>query len=772
VVFAALGAVGFLPLFGGPGYEHSLASGILVPSAAAIAVGLELSAEPALAPLACVGRALAVGASLAAIAFLTALLHGLRVGMCDFWGGTILFALTAGSGSLLGAVWGALVAEVCRGRRRRRLLCVLLGLAAPLLGIVVSAARFYGSPMVFSYDPFFGFFSGTLYDTIVDVRTELWTYRAGSLATLAGVLLVASALGRTDGTSAASPRRGQDLRPGRIARGSGWGCAARLALGGASLLASLVVAIEGPALGHWQTASTIARALGGRASGPRCDVVYPESLLADQASLLLRDCEQQVAADEQRLGAHLEGRLTEFVFRDANEKRRLMGAAETSIAKPWRREVYVQMAAYPHPILGHEVAHVVAGSFARGPFRIAGALGGLWPNPGLIEGIAVAASPDDDELTDAQWARAMLDLGILPPLRSLFSLGFLGENASKSYTVAGAFVAWVLARWDTAVVRGWYGGGSLEALTGKSWSDLEADFHASLRSLPMPPQASAYARARFERPSVWSRRCPHTVDALDRDADRCRDDHSYARAITLYAQALERDPHDWHALLAHAKIQTFFLDNTRGRGDLERLAREGDTPRTWRDRAQEALADDDLLRGFTDRAEVTYGALAGSVLDEDVARTLEVKALAAKTEQLEARRAVVDLLVGQADQPGRPVDAWLGGVSLGEWAGATHEPLASYLVGKNLALHEDYARAAAWLDKALDALDAGAPTQQLPGRVRRELLRERARTACALEDEAGLVRVRHAVEQPGSPFEGTAGGRREWVLRLIARCRR
>src|SRR4051812_25237426 len=41
VVAVASTLVGFLPLFGGPGYEHALASGLLVPSAAAIAMALD-----------------------------------------------------------------------------------------------------------------------------------------------------------------------------------------------------------------------------------------------------------------------------------------------------------------------------------------------------------------------------------------------------------------------------------------------------------------------------------------------------------------------------------------------------------------------------------------------------------------------------------------------------------------------------------------------------------------------------------------------------------
>ena len=72
-------------------------------------------------------------------------------------------------------------------------------------------------------------------------------------------------------------------------------------------------------------------------------------------------------------------------------------------------------------------------------------------------------------------------------------------------------------------------------------------------------------------------------------------------------------------------------------------------------------------------------------------------------------------------------------------------------------------RAATWLDRALDE---GAETP----RIGRELLRQRAICACALEDRAALAKVRTLVTEPRSPFEGSAGGRREWVLRLVERC--
>jgi hypothetical protein len=748
VVFALLAGTGFLPLFGGPGYEQSLASGVIVPTAAAIASAIELSGVD-VPPLACVASGAVFGGALAAVGFSTALLHGLRAGICDFWGGAIFYALTAGFGSVLGGTWGAVVAEACRRMaKRRRIASVLLALAGPLLGIVISVARFWGSPMIFGYDPFFGFFSGALYDTIVDVRTELWTYRAGSLATLVGVALVASVLSRTKaGTLTVLPLR-RDMP-----------ALARMLVGITALAGSVALAADGPDLGHWQTAESIARALGGRAAGPHCDVLFPDSLLSEQVTLLVRDCEEQLASDEKRLGTRIRGRLTEYVFRDGNEKRRLMGAAQTSIAKPWRREVYVQLAGYPHPILGHEIAHVVAGSFGRGPFRVAGSAAGFWPNPGLIEGTAVATSPDDDELSDAQWARAMLDLGILPPVRGLFSVGFLGENAAKSYTIAGAFVGWVLEGWGASVVRAWYGGASIEELTGRTWVTLDAQFRESLRGLTMPPDALAYAKAKFERPSVWARKCPHVVDALNRDADRCRDDHRFVLAIETYQSVIARDPYDWHAHFERARIDIWFGDNARGRDELTAIRNDERVPRTWRDRAEELLADDDLTRGLNDRAAAAYRALASHTLDEDAVRTLEVKAESAR--EPVSRQAIVDLLIGE---PGRPADPWVGALSLGIWAGQKHEPMAGYLIGKNLALHAEYARAAVWLDTAFDD---GVATAS----IGRELLRQRGVCACALGDAAAIERVRERVEANGSPFAQSAGsGRKQWLLALLARC--
>jgi tetratricopeptide (TPR) repeat protein len=751
VVAVLLTAIGFLPLFGGPGYEAALAAGLVVPSAAAIATALDTARRGSPTPLAACARGVSAGLVYAALALATTLAHALRVGVCELWGALLYFVLTAGAGSSMGGTWGFVAGEitgalVARGRvRRARTVAVLLALAGPVLGVVVSLWRFYTSPMIFAFDPFVGYFSGTLYDTVIDAGTPLLTYRLGSLATLAAVALFASVL-----------RRDDDRPFGLVLDLASAPTRARSALGLCAAAASVGTILAGTSLGHFSTAASIAADLGAERHGARCDVVYPSTTREQEANLLVKDCEEEVRAVEARLGTRGPDRIVAFFFRDENDKKRLMGAAHTYIAKPWRNEVYLQLGAYPHPVLGHELAHVIAGGMGRGAFRVAGDLGGYLPNPGLIEGVAVAASPGDEDLEDAQWARAMMQLGILPPMQRVFSLGFLGDASAKSYTLAGAFVGWIGDTWGMEAVRRWYGGDDIAGITGRGWPALDEAFRAHLATVPLPPEAESFARARFARPGIFGRRCPHVVDALRQEAEVCRDTHRFEEAIRIYREVLAKDPHDFASRSGLAQTMRRHGDRAKGRAELEAIASSEEVPRTWRDRAAEALADADLIEGDLEPARRRYAALASRSIDEDQARTFEVKRLA--TEDPVAREAITILLLG--DEKHRP-DPFVSGEALGRWEGRS--PLASYLVGRNLLLHGFYERSAAALDAALDG---ALPT----ARVAREALRQRAIAACALGDRAALERVREVIEGPDDPFQGISAGRRSATIRMIARC--
>lgn len=731
-------SLGFLPLLGAPSYESALVAGLLLPLFVAPRAALR-AAPPSSSLLLALGDGGIAGLRLALALLLISLAHGLRTGFCSLTDGLALYALGPLCGALLAGVWGALsgwgVARV-RGERSVRALAIALSLAAPLGCVAVSVARFLSSPMVFAFDPFVGFFSGTLYDTVIDGTDRLLTYRIGSLFTLLFALGAASHV---------------DMR----LRGEG---PPRRWMIGASLLAlsgSVVITALGSELGHWQTASSTRRQLGARLDGERCSAVYPATMRDADAALFVRDCEQQLGAVSRYLGVERPPHVVAYLFQDAAQKRRLMGAAETYIAKPWLREVYVQVSGYPHPVLGHELAHVVAGELGRGPFKIAGSALGLLPNPGLIEGIAVAASPDDDELSPEAWSKAMLELGILPSVESIFSLGFLSQNSSRAYTVAGAFVGWVHERWGTEVMQRWYHGEPLSALTGQPWTSLDEAFRAHVASLRAPDEAMALARARFDRPALFGRICPHEVDAQKREAQTLLASGNTRGAEAQVLAALSLDRRDASAKLLRATCAERLGAVELAESELRQMADDSVLARSWRDRAEERLGDLALARGDDAAAIASYDAVAARVLDEDRLRTLDVKRIAARSAQ--ARRALLPYLIGA---PETGTDPLTGVEELARWAAtAPTEGLPMYLLGRNALGRGQHARAGALLDEAL-------ARGNMPDRIWREVARQRVFAGCATRDEAG---VRRGIEA-WSAARAPAGNRDALLRALAARC--
>ncbi len=738
--------LGFLPQFAGPGYEAALAAGIFLPSVAAITIALEVSREKGKASDA-VARGAAFGALLAALGFLVVLAHGLRVGFCDPSEGLWLYALGPGVGTVLGGVSGGVAGFALSRSKRpekgraRVAVAVLLAFAGPLLGVVVSLTRFMTSPMVFAFDPYVGVFAGPLYDTVVSVVDRLVTYRQGTALTLIALVTGARLL---DASLDRGARVALRERPGLTA----------LAL--AALVGSLWHSASGPRFGHWSTSASIAEALGGRHSGKRCDVVFARALPLRDIRLFTRDCDASLAQVEAYFGVRGPERIRVFLFGNDGEKGWLMGASRTYIAKPWRGEVYLQAAPYPHPVLQHELAHVVAGSFARGPFRVAGPLGGVWPDPGRIEGFAVAAAmDDDDELTPEEWAASMQKLGLLPELSQVFELDFLGFNAQKAYTVAGAFVSWLRATHGTAAIRRWYAGASLEAVTGgKGLAALERDFRAALARTRVPERALATAQARFERPSFFARRCPRIVDRSLGEAGQKLDVGDLQGARDGFDEALRLDAGNVEARFGLAGC-------ARRSGDAERalalhvaLTRAEDVPKVQRARALETAGDIELGRGRGEAAKKLYEEAEAHVFSEDRTRTLDVKELAAEGS---GREAIVSLLIGD----GELGPAWDVAAPLIQ-AWADREPnhdVPPYLLGRNVFSAGRYKEAASYLERSI-ALEPRLPS------VRREALRLRLIAACALGDVPGVgAALERAVADPE-----LLPARRAGLERLAERC--
>jgi hypothetical protein len=527
IALTALGlALCFIPLLNVLGYESAFVIGVTAAIASAdlgtlapsVAAARARSTSPTLQVLAIYGEAAATGLLLALIPALLLALNALRVKNCDLWSGWAAWTLLSVGDALAGAAVGTLAGLALPGKAPRparnrlaRVAAVLTILASFIWGLV----RFYRTPAIFAYDPFAGFFSGSLYDENVPLGRTLLLYRLMNVALVAAALGIAALVLTT-------PSEGE-FASLRLSRPPWKGRSSAIVLAAAGLLIGVPLFVMRGSLGFAPDADDIARALGGRRETQHFIIYYPLGTdTARDIDLIASDHEFRYAELTAELGVEPIGpgeKIKSFLFASADQKQALMGAAETFIAKPWLKQIYLQAEPFPMPILMHEMGHVFAGAFGDSLFHISvrWRFAGLpYPafNVGLIEGAAVAAdwSEPDQALTPHEWSRAMDELGLLPPLDQVFGLSFFGSNAAISYTVAGSFCRWLIDTRGIASFRDVYrSGGDFAAAYGQPLGDLETQWHAFLETVPVSPEALAVARERFTQPGLFGQVCAHAI---------------------------------------------------------------------------------------------------------------------------------------------------------------------------------------------------------------------------------------------------------------------
>jgi len=687
---------------------------------------------------AAIGSALGTGVLLLAIPTAILALNQLRVRNCAPLEGLGFVLLGPGVGVLLASFVGLGIGALVKRPRLAITLAVLVPIASALWGL----AQFWFSPAIFVYDPFAGWFPGTIYDEDVGLPDSLLTYRAFSLAWLGAAITLFSIVWQP---AAERPIAWRNLR-------TRW---PRTLLAIALFAFALGGRTQGLALGHRTSVASIDETLGAVRRGARCVVHAPRELSEAQLARMVEDCDFRVSRAESMLGVTQTTPVHAFFYRDTEEKRRAMGAGSTFIAKPWRDEVHLQLRGWPHPVLAHEVVHVVAGNAARGPFRVSGQLGGYLPNPGFIEGIAVAVEwPSSDGMTPHEWARALREMDRLPPLSDLFGLRFLQHPARDAYATAGSFVRWALDTKGAEAVRAAHRAGD-PSLLGGSLAELEAEWNRFLDTIELDPQKLALAELRFSRSSIFATTCPHVLARLQQElgADLAAGDDR--RVVRTCREILSIEEGDLGARLAlvGALARRGQLDEARA----ELASLEEGAPAPLVAMAKERLADALWLRGDREAARALYEALLELPQSDDERRGREVKLLAIRTGGAVGRH-VRDLLVGP-DARGVPAPI---AVHLARGiADARQDGLGAYLEARQLIQNERWDLAWPLLQVAKER---GLPSERFDD----ELLRMTAISAFAL----GRLDESRALFEAARSRPALRNDAEDWLARIAWRVER
>lgn len=593
----------FLPLADHLGFELALAltiaSAVAAPAVGVAALRLELSRPgPGRRPVLAAFAAALFAMLALVVPTLLILLNGLRRPVCDPLAGALWLVVLPAPTAWLAAALGGL-ARVRVGSAGRA--AVLVG-AVELAALFVGLWSVYAGPAFFLFDHFFGYYPGPLYDETVLLGPTLLAFRGLTLLWGAAAMLGC-------GRALADERRSRLASVGALA----------LAMG---LMATSLA--FGESLGIRTTDKSLAAALGAVRRVDDLELHYPREWSDKQVDQLVRDAAFRAAQVEAALEVKATRPVRVWVYRSAEEKRRLVGASGTSFSKPWRYEVHVNASGFAHPVLRHELVHAFGGFIAGGPFH---APGGLFPNSPLIEGFAVAFDAEPEGMTLSQWAKAMRELKLAPDIAALLSSeGFLAAAPQRAYSYAGAFIRYLAGRFGTAKALELYRTGELGTLGDPK--ALVAAFEASLDAVVIRPEEKATAERRFARPSVFHRRCAREVSAVTDEARDKLGRNETAEALALYDEACALEPDD-PALVRGLLTAAIKAKDEARRADAEtRLFAHPKLDASLRASALIELGDEAWKKGAFDEATIRYRAAARLEVDAATHRSAVARARA------------------------------------------------------------------------------------------------------------------------------------------------
>ena len=501
---------------------------------------------PGIATARAVGAATLVLWSAAAVPFVASVLRAVLTTRCDPFAQVAFFPLLVLPAALLAGAAGVFCRTAFPVRGRAIALYVLLLLASA--GWTVWPLVL--GPQVFAFNFFFGLFPGPLYDEALRVPSSLGWFRLETV-------LWAAVLGTC--TAAVFPAPGP-THPRHRTR-----VFTTLVLLALSITALELSAVQ---LGFRSSDAAIRAALGGRTETEHAEILYPAEKSPEEVERLRRDVEFRLSQLTHFFGAPPPS-VRVVVFRSAEEKQRWVGAGGTQFAKPWLASVFLNDAPFPHPTLKHELAHVAAGAFGSGPFRVTSRWW-LFPVMGVVEGVAVAADDPAGELTLHAWAAGMRRQGLMPDLRGLLGpTGFWSAAPARAYTAAGSFLRYLQETQGTERLQRLLPHGDFARAYGRSLDTLVTEWERMLDGLPLDESAVNRAFARFRQPSLFRRPCVREVAALVEEA-RALNSTNPSRALQLLRTCARLQPTEPDFLLAQASLLRRMVRPSEAAEALER----------------------------------------------------------------------------------------------------------------------------------------------------------------------------------------------------------
>lgn len=366
-------------------------------------------------------------------------------GDCSFVDGFKFYAVLTLPSVVIGYALGLLSDFI--SKKYSYLIFILLLIVIAFIPLV----EIYFRPQIFFYNPLIPFFPGTMYDEDIDITSTIVLYRIINLIFFSAIIYLI---------------RRQQLKTSKISQ---------------TLFYSLLIFITGsfiylsPRWGFGSTLTTINDVLQKKIETENLIIYLPRQVGKEETKFITELHKYYYEKQTKFFHGKPEQKITSFVFRSSEEKRKYFGAGNADVAKPWLNQIYLSLDSYEQS-LNHELAHIFAGKWSNNFLKIDANF-----NPATVEGIASAANPVYDDMDIHYPAFLASKNNLQLSINSLFSgFSFFSNVSSLSYIYAGSFCKYLIDEYGIERFKEFYRSGNFEKSYSKSIAEAETRYRKFL----------------------------------------------------------------------------------------------------------------------------------------------------------------------------------------------------------------------------------------------------------------------------------------------------
>jgi len=449
------------------------------------------------------------------IPLLISLVNSYLTGFCSFIDGLYFYIVILTPSVMIGVGLGVVSIFICKKISRTIFFIIyLIILSIPLFEI-------YFNPQVYFYNPIVGFFPGNIYDEGLTVSATLVLYRVFNLFYFGSIIISFLVF------------------------------AAKYSVVKRVLFLSITAVVASgffyfsPLIGFTTTEKSLSNELKYEISTEHFMIKYSSKLSSSAVKILALRHELYFEELTNHFSYTPNKKIKSFIFSNPEQKKKIFGAGNADVAKPWLMQIYLTYDNYTGT-LKHEIAHCFTAEFGSTIFKIADKF-----NAALIEGAAVAADPYCDDYPVDYMAALAFQNGYKIDLSSMFeSFNFFFQPSGLSYIYTGSFSKYLIDNYGIIKFKQLYSDIDFHSVYGKYLPNLITEFYKYLSTFEISDKKSM-ANFYFGRKPIFSKVCPRYISDRMVKAWNLFEQKKYSKSLVFFSDVIAKSE-NYSAIIGYA----------------------------------------------------------------------------------------------------------------------------------------------------------------------------------------------------------------------------